>query len=266
MTSLQARDLKFGFDSRLIIDGIEIELVSGEVVALVGANGAGKTTLLQLLSRHLNPGSGMVSFDENNIVEWSRRTLSQRIALMPQFENRDSSLRVIDVVSLGRMPHCGWWLPMSLVDHQRVGEAIQAAGLDALRERKIDALSGGEWRRMILARSLAQDASVLLLDEPIAGLDLKYQVEVLDHVRRMTKQKNLVTVITLHDLNMAASFADRIAVLHQGRLIADGPTVDVLQPELIELAFGIAVEVIKHPTNGTPLVILCSNPRSAFAR
>jgi len=266
MTSLQARDLKFGFDSRLIIDGIEIELVSGEVVALVGANGAGKTTLLQLLSRHLNPGSGTVSFDENNILEWSRRTLSQRIALMPQFENRDSSLRVIDVVSLGRMPHCGWWLPMSLVDHQRVDEAIQAAGLDALRERKIDALSGGEWRRMILARSLAQDASVLLLDEPIAGLDLKYQVEVLDHVRRMTKQKNLVTVITLHDLNMAASFADRIAVLHQGRLIADGPTVDVLQPELIELAFGIAVEVIKHPTNGTPLVLLCSNPSSAFAR
>jgi len=266
MTTLRARDLKFGFDSRLIVDGLEIELVAGEVVALVGANGAGKTTLLELLSRHLNPRSGTISFEEKNIVELSRRTLSQRIALMPQLENRDSSLRVIDVVSLGRMPHCGWWLPMSLVDHQRVDEAIQAAGLDALRERKIDALSGGEWRRMILARSLAQDATVLLLDEPIAGLDLKYQVEVLDHVRRMTKQKNLVTVITLHDLNMAAAFADRIAVLHQGRLIADGPTVDVLRPELIELAFGIAVEVIKHPINGTPLVIMCSNPSSAFAR
>ncbi len=255
MTRLHVRDLQFGFDSRLIVDGLEIELVAGEVVALLGANGAGKTTLLQLLSRHLKPGSGTVSLDANDIATWSRRTLAQKIALMPQQENRDSSLRVMDVVSLGRMPHCGWWLPMSPIDHQRVDEAIEAAGLDALRERKIDALSGGEWRRMILARALAQDASVLLLDEPIAGLDLKYQVEVLEYVRQTTKQKSLVTVITLHDLNLAATFADRIAVLHQGRLIAVGPTVDVLRPELIELAFGIAVEVIKHPSNGTPLVV-----------
>ena len=262
-TKLQAKGLKFGYGSSLIIDEVEIDFCAGKILALLGANGAGKTTLLQLLSRHLKPISGTVSLNSSDVSGWSRRILAQRISLMPQLENREATLRVKDVVSLGRMPHCGWWLPMSTVDHKKIEEAIVATGLESLRERRIDELSGGEWRRMILARAIAQDASVLLLDEPITGLDLKFQVDVLEHVRRLTVEKGLVTVITLHDLNMAAMFADRIAILHQGRLIAIGSLTEVLRPELIQRAFGIEVEVIKHPVNGTPLVVTLNRPAAS---
>ena len=164
-------------------------------------------------------------------------------------------LTVLDVVSLGRMPHSGWWAPLSNTDISRVEAAIAATGLESLRERSILELSGGEWRRMILARAIAQDASVLILDEPIAGLDLKYQYEVLDQVRHLTKQNQLVTIVTLHDLNMAAMFADRVAILHDGKLLAIGKAEEVLTCDVIRQAFGVDVSVVKHPSLGTPLVI-----------
>ena len=255
MTHLVADKLKFRYTERLIIDGVSLDLRCGEVLVLLGANGAGKTTLLRLISRQIKLESGSVSLDECDVSNLSRRQLAQQIALMPQHENRSSMLTVLDVVSLGRMPYCGWWAPFSKQDASRVEDAITATGLEALRERSIMALSGGEWRRMILARAIAQDAVVLILDEPIAGLDLKYQYEVLDKVRYLTKQNQLVSIITLHDLNMAAMFADRVAMLHDGKLIAIGEAENVLTSELIRQAFGVEVSVVKHPTLGTPLII-----------
>ena len=255
MTHLVAGELKFRYTERLIIDGVSLDLHSGEVLVLLGANGAGKTTLLRLISRQIKLESGSVSLNECDVSNLSRRKLAQQIALMPQHENRSSMLTVLDVVSLGRMPHCGWWAPLSKQDESRVEDAITATGLETLRERSIMALSGGEWRRMILARAIAQDAVVLILDEPIAGLDLKYQYEVLDKVRYLTKQNQLVSIITLHDLNMAAMFADRVAMLHDGKLIAIGEAENVLTSELIRQAFGVEVSVVKHPTLGTPLII-----------
>jgi iron complex transport system ATP-binding protein len=225
------------------------------MLVLLGANGAGKTTLLRLIANQIKLQSGLISLDERDIAKLSRRKVSQQIALMPQQENRSSVLTVLEVVSLGRMPHRGWFLPLSHADLNRVDEAIQATGLESLRERSILELSGGEWRRMILARAIAQDASVLILDEPIAGLDLKYQIEVLNHVRQLTKQKQLVTVVTLHDLNMAAMFADRVAILHEGKLLAIGLVAEVLTSDFVRQAFGVEVIVVKHPELGTPLLI-----------
>jgi iron complex transport system ATP-binding protein len=255
VTHLVVEQAKFGYTQRLIIDGVSFELRAGETLVLLGANGAGKTTLLRLLANQIKLQSGRIAIDEINVTTLSRRELAQQIALMPQQENRSSMLTVTDVVSLGRMPHRGWFLPLSDADLKHVDEAIKATGLDALRERSILELSGGEWRRMILARAISQDASVLILDEPIAGLDLKYQLEVLHHVRQLTKQKQLVTVITLHDLNMAATFADRVAILHQGKLLAIGCVAEVLTSDLIRQAFGVDVIVVKHPELGTPLFI-----------
>lgn len=255
MTHIVVDQAKFGYTQQLIIDGVSFELHSGEMLVLLGANGAGKTTLLRLLANQIKLQSGRIAIDEIDVTTLSRRELAQQIALMPQQENRASMLTVMDVVSLGRMPHRGWFLPLTDADLKRVDEAIKAAGLDALRERSILELSGGEWRRMILARAIAQDAKVLILDEPIAGLDLKYQFEVLQHVRQLTKQKQLVTVVTLHDLNMAATFADRVAILHQGKLLAVGGVADVLTSDLIRQAFGVEVLVVKHPELGTPLLI-----------
>ena len=223
MTHLVVENAAFGYTQQLIIDGVSFDLRSGEMLVLLGANGAGKTTLLRLIANQLKLESGLISLDDRAIISLSKRKLAQQVALMPQQENRSSTLTVAEVVSLGRMPHCGWFLPLSQADHARVDSAIKATGLEALSDRSILELSGGEWRRMILARAIAQDASVLVLDEPIAGLDLKYQYEVLDNVRHLTKHNNLVTVVTLHDLNIAAMFADRIAILNKGKAARDWP-------------------------------------------
>jgi len=255
MTHVVVDQFKFGYTGKMVIDGISLDLKSGEVLVLLGANGAGKTTLLRLIARQIKLASGTMTLNECDVTKLSRRKLAQQIALMPQHENRTSTLTVLDVVSLGRMPHCGWFFPLSQIDQNRVRDAIAATGLESLRDRSILELSGGEWRRMILARAIAQDATVLILDEPIAGLDLKYQYQVLDQVRHLTKRNQLVTVVSLHDLNMAAMFADRVAILHDGKLLAIGPAQEVLTSERIRQAFGVDVSVVEHPSLKTPLII-----------
>ena len=255
MTQVVVDQFKFGYTGKMVIDGISLDLKSGEVLVLLGANGAGKTTLLRLIARQIKLASGTMTLNECDVTTLSRRKLAQQIALMPQHENRTSTLTVLDVVSLGRLPHCGWWAPLSQSDKSRVKDAIAATGLESLSDRSIQELSGGEWRRMILARAIAQDATVLILDEPIAGLDLKYQYEVLDQVRHLTKRNQLVTVVSLHDLNMAAMFADRVAILHDGKLLAIGRAKEVLTSQRIRQAFGVEVSVVEHPSLQAPLII-----------
>ena len=255
MTHLTTKDLTFSYANRMILDRISLEMKAGEVIVLLGANGAGKTTLLQSLCRQLQPQSGTISVADRNIQLFTRRSLAQSIAFMPQQENRQSELTVHDVVSLGRTPHCGWWMPLSNQDHLVIEDSLAATGMLEYRERLVTQLSGGEWRRMILARALAQNAPILLLDEPTAGLDLKYQFDVLDRVRRMAKERNLVVVVTLHDLNHAAMFGDRLALLADHKLIAMGTAKQVLTPTLIRQAFDVSVTVIDHPVHGTPFVV-----------
>ena len=260
MKSLEARELTFSYTHQRILDRISLELQPGEVMVLLGANGAGKTTLLQALCRQLQPDAGTVLIDKQDISQFARSKLAREIAFMPQHENRHSQLRVIDVVSLGRAPHCGWWLPLTGKDLEVVEQALNASGLCDLRTRRITELSGGEWRRMILARALAQQAHILLLDEPTAGLDLKYQIEVLTLVQRMAIESQMVVVLTLHDLHHASLFGDRLALLSDHGLSAIGTPKEVLQPHLIEQAFGVSVTVIPHPVYGTPLVVPLHRP------
>lgn len=255
MIPLAIRDVSFAYSNQAILERVSLELRAGEVLVLLGANGAGKTTLLQTLCRQLHPDSGVVLIQQEDIRKQSAKLLARQVALMPQQENRDSQLRVSDVVSLGRAPHAGWWMPLTAKDHAAVDKAMEMSGLLALRDRRITELSGGEWRRMILARALAQHASILLLDEPTAGLDLKYQLDVLTRVQAMARQCRLTVVLSLHDLNHASIFGDRLALMHDRSLLAVGTPKEVLQPKLIETAFGVPVTVIDHPVYGTPFVV-----------
>ena len=258
MSELTTNDLQFSYADRTIFERVSMHLKPGEMLALLGANGAGKTTLLKTLARQLKPTSGEIFLDTKPLSQLSRRGLAQQLAMMPQHENRDASLSVYDVVSLGRTPHCGWLMPLSKKDRAIIEDALNATGLNELRNRNINEVSGGEWRRMILARAIAQDASVLLLDEPTAGLDLKYQYECLERVQTLTHDRKLVTVLTLHDLNQAAMFGDRLALLANRELIAIGPPSQVLTTDLIRQAFSIDVAVMEHPMHGTPLVVPCN--------
>lgn len=262
MSDLSTHQLHFSYADRPVFEHVSMHLKPGEMLALLGANGAGKTTLLRTLARHLKPTSGEIFLDAKPLTKLSRRGLAQQLAMMPQHENRGASLSVYDVVSLGRTPHCGWLMPLNNNDRSIIDQALSSTGLTELQNRSVHEISGGEWRRMILARALAQDASVLLLDEPTSGLDLKYQHDCLERVRNLTHDRKLITVTTLHDLNQAAMFADRLALLANRELIAIGPPDQVLTTDLIRKAFSIEVAIMKHPMHGTPLVVPCSGTMS----
>jgi iron complex transport system ATP-binding protein len=203
----------------------------------------------------LRPLEGTVLLHERDIWQLPTGEIARRVALMPQTESRDWPLTVAESVLLGRAPHRGWLLPYTSDDRRIVETALQSTGLCELRDRPITELSGGEWRRMVLARALAQEARVLLLDEPTAGLDLKYQVEVLKLIRELATGQQLIAILTLHDLNHASLYGDRLAVISGHSLVALGTPEAVLTVECISRTFGVPVVVTKHPVYGTPLVV-----------
>ena len=256
MVQLIAKSVSFAYSAeRLALDSVSLEVRKGELLVLVGANGAGKSTLLRALSGQLNLSQGEVLLEGRSLKEWSRREASKMIALMPQFETTDSELSVRDIVRLGRAPHRGWLLPLSEEDEAAIDHALDAMCLEELSDRPASSLSGGQWRRMILARAIAQQASVLLLDEPTSGLDLKHQIESLQLLQRITRQQQATVVVSLHDLNLASLFADRIAIIASGRITAIGTSNEVLTVENLKQAFGISATLIKHPTSDLPMVL-----------
>ena len=258
MTSLKTQSLTFAFkneNENEIFRDVSLELVPGEILAILGGNGSGKTTLLRNLAGHLTPKSGCVFLDDRPLEQWSRREIAHRLTLMPQSELCETPLSVREMVRLGRTAQRGWFLPLTTEDEQAVDEALHATGMAELADRSITKLSGGQWRRAIFARSLAQDASILLLDEPTNGLDLKHQYDCLEQLQRLVKERQLIVILVLHDLNHAAMFADRIALLAEHKILAIGDCAEVLTAELVERAYDIRVTIVSHPVNGTPLVV-----------
>ncbi|XZE20653.1 ABC transporter ATP-binding protein [Pirellulaceae bacterium SH449] len=235
---LRIENLSVSFRKTVVFQNINMSLQRGEWVTLLGANGAGKTTLLRTILGHFRPISGNVHVQGQSINQLSRRKLAQLVALMPQFEQRGAGLTVHDVVALGRIPHRGWFLPLTREDYQMIQEAMEASCIWELRDQKVEELSGGEWRRMLLARSIAQNATLLLLDEPTAGLDLKYQVECLRHIRYLVDQRGTAVLVSLHDLNQASAFSDKVLILGNRGLLAFGKPSQVLRPEILRVAFG----------------------------
>lgn len=254
MSRLKLDKLSCGYPSRTVLQNVTLIAEPGKMLVLLGANGAGKTTLFRTISGQLSPLSGTIHLGQHQLSSLSHRERVREMAVMPQSESRDWPLSVEEAVRLGRAPHRGWLFPLTSNDYQIVEQALQRTSLIELRNRPISELSGGEWRRVILARALAQEAQVLVLDEPTAGLDLKYQQEVLHLIQSITHEQQLTTILSLHDLNLAALFADEIALLADGGLLAVGSPEEVLSEEFIEQTFGIDVRILEHPVYGTPLV------------
>ena len=251
--ALETHDLTCALGGRAVVQNVSLAARPGEVLVLIGPNGAGKTTLLRALGRVLRPTGGVALLGGRSVWQLAPRAVARHLALAPQAPG-DTPLTVEQLVALGRAPHRGWLLPLAPADRAVVEGALERAGVAHLRHRSAAALSGGEQRRVILARALAQEPRVLLLDEPTAALDLKYQVAVLDLARRLAHQDGLTVVLTLHDLNQAALVADQAALLAAGRLLALGPPAQVLTAELLAHAYDTPVAVGCHPVYGTPLV------------
>lgn len=255
MNSVHAKQITCGYNQRKVLESLSVSAAAGEVLVLLGPNGAGKTTLLRALARILRPMGGQVFLENQDVWKLTAESAAQRIALMPQSERRDWPLTVEESIQLGRAPHRGWYAPFTADDCRVVETALASTGLLELRRRPITELSGGEWRRMMFARALAQQANVLLLDEPTAGLDLKYQHEVLRLVRDLAIDRNLTVVVTLHDLNHATLYGSRLAIVAEQKIFAVGLARDVVTVETIRRVYGVNVTIVPHPVYGTPLVV-----------
>lgn len=237
------------------IDALDVAIPRGEVTALIGPNGSGKTTVLQMLARLLEPAAGTVYLDGRAISERSTREVAKRLAMLPQSASPPEGVTVRELVELGRYPHQGLIGRRGEEDEAKIAWALDAAGLSDLAHRGVEQLSGGERQRAWLAMALAQDAEILLLDEPTTYLDIRYQVETLSLVRSLNREHGITVVQVLHDLNQAAAYSDRIVLLSDGQIAAQGPPHKALDATVLEDVFGVPVTLTQHPVAGTPYVI-----------
>jgi iron complex transport system ATP-binding protein len=245
--------------ARPVLANISLEVRAGEMLALIGPNGSGKTTLLRVASGGLRQSAGSAMLDGRDLGALSARERARQIAVVPQAGPIPSGLFVREMVSLGRTPYSRLLLGPTLQDRQAVEWALAAAGVEDFAERFVDELSGGERQRVILARALAQQASVLLLDEPTANLDVHHQVAMLELVRGLSRERGLAVLTAVHDLQLAALYCDRVALLSGGQIVSQGAPEAVLTAPLLLEAFGQRVVLSAHPTHGVPLVALVPN-------
>lgn len=244
MTALVARAVEAGYGARRVLRGVDLTLNSGGLIALVGPNGAGKSTLLRALAGLIRPSAGAVLLDGVDVITLTHAALASRIAVVPQAFDTLFPFTVREIVGLGRSARLGWFGRPSAVDHEAVERAIADQDLAGLADRRVDALSGGERQRVVLAMALAQEARVLLLDEPTAHLDPAHQRSVLLRVGELARTRGVVAIAVLHDLNLAA-LAERVVVVNDGSVVADGPAVTALSPAVVARVFGDGLMVTR---------------------
>jgi iron complex transport system ATP-binding protein len=242
VTALVARSLAAGYGARAVLCDVDLTLAPGRLVALVGPNGAGKSTLLRALAGLLRPSAGSVTLDGVDVATLSRSALAARIAVVPQTFDTLFPFTVREIVALGRTSRLGLFTRPTRGDSAAVARAVTEQHLDALVDRRLDALSGGERQRVVLAMALAQEADVLLLDEPTAHLDPAHQIGTVRRAAELARTRGVIALAVLHDLNLAA-LADRVLVLDGGRIVADGAPEIALSAEVVARVFGPGLAV-----------------------
>ena len=259
--SVRFIDIACGYRSTPVLEGISLELESGVLAALIGPNGAGKTTLLHLASGTVRPTRGRVELDACDLATMPPRLRAQRIALLPQSLPIPFAFTVREFVALGRTPYLHPLWGEREPDHAAIDNALEITNTASFAHRSVLELSGGERQRVILALALAQEPELLLLDEPTANLDVAQQVAILELIRALNQRQGLTVLAAIHDLNLAALYFERLLVLDHGQLVAGGPPAKILTPALIHHVFGSPVQVVDHPSDPVPLVIL-GRPRA----
>lgn len=253
--TLQAEKLTLGYDDRTVVDDLTVSIPTGKVTMIVGANACGKSTLLRGLARLLKPKSGSVLLDGKSIHSVPTRQVATQLGLLPQTPVAPDGITVADLVGRGRYPHQGWFRQWSKEDDAAVAAALADTDTLELASRPVDELSGGQRQRVWIAMALAQETGILLLDEPTTFLDVSHQVEVLDLLTDLNHRTGTTIAIVLHDLNLAARYADHLIALKDGNIAASGTPDDVVDEDLMRDVFGMESRVVPDPVSGTPMIV-----------
>lgn len=257
---LKISDLHSGYANEDVIRGISFNLKESEFVSIIGPNGSGKTTLFRTICKIIPGYRGQLLYKDKELRTWSIRTLAREIAVVPQFillnPSISSGFNVREFIALGRTPYTRRFKPLSGRDYEMIDEAVRITECRHLQDRSVTELSGGELQRVFLAQALAQEPKLLLLDEPISHLDIGHQVEILQVLKRLNKERGLTIVVILHDLNVAADYSDRLILLDNGRIHSSGSPSEVLTYQNIETVYKTIVVVHDNPVTKKPHVLV----------
>ncbi|TFV67773.1 UNVERIFIED_ORG: ABC transporter ATP-binding protein [Bacillus sp. AZ43] len=252
---LAAEHVTLAYDERVVVRDLDLQLTEGSFTAIVGPNGCGKSTLLRALGRLMRPTGGQVLLDGRAIARIPTREVAKVLGLLPQAPVAPDGLTVAELVARGRHPHQSWLRQWSRDDEAVVAEALAWTDMAELGERPVDELSGGQRQRAWISMALAQGTDLLLLDEPTTYLDLSHQIDVLELVGRLHAERGRTVVVVLHDLNLAARYAQRLVAMKDGDLVAAGTPSEVLTEQLLADVFDLEARVVPDPVTGTPMVV-----------
>ena len=250
---LLARSLSGGYSGRPILNNVSLEALPGQVTSLIGANGCGKSTLLKTLARVLEPSDGEVLINEKNITSFTARNLAKHLSYLPQSPLAPEGMTVEQLVAQGRYPHRGIIGRLSKDDKAAISRALNATHLTQLRTMPVSQLSGGQRQRAWIAMTLAQEAPIMLLDEPTTYLDLKVQVDIMSVLREVAKEQQRAVIVVLHDLNLAAAFSDQLVMMKAGRLCYSGTPKEAFTADALAEVFGLDAHVSFDPVAGHPV-------------
>lgn len=252
---LEIQNLHVNYGATPILQGVDLAVQPGEVVAVIGPNGAGKTTLIRAIGGPLPIKAGKILVNNQDLATLSADRRARLLAVVPQARQLPAEFSVAETVLFGRTPYLNWIGSSGAHDQIAVEQAMELTQILPLANRRVGQLSGGEQQRVLLARAIAQDAPLLLLDEPITHLDLQHQTALLNLVRRLALEKKLAVLMVLHDLNLAGLYADQVVLMVAGKVFASGDPVEVITSENLAAIYRIPINVIPHPDYGTPLVL-----------
>ncbi|WP_308188273.1 ABC transporter ATP-binding protein [Nocardioides sp. R-C-SC26] len=255
VSRLRAERVTVGYGEKPVVSDLSLAIRDGAVTTIIGPNGCGKSTMLRTMARLLKPTEGQVMLDDEPITSVATRDIARRLALLPQTPVAPEGLRVRDLVARGRHPHQRWFSQWSQDDEGVVAAALAMTDTTDLADRALDQLSGGQRQRAWIAMTLAQDTDLMLLDEPTTYLDLAHQVEVLDLVSRLNRERSRTIVMVLHDLNLAARYSDVVVVMKAGQIVAQGDPAEVFTEPLLAEVFGLDADVLPDPRTGLPIIV-----------
>lgn len=256
MIELEMQNVSLGYNHQPVLKDINLRASPGELVGLIGPNGSGKSTIIKALSRVMHPYSGKILLDGQDIARIPRRELACLVGVVPQMPLLPSTFTAFEIVLMGRNPHLGLFQSEGQRDWAIAWQAMKETSTDALASRRVNELSGGEIQCLLMARVLAQTTRAILLDEPTANLDIGRQVEILDLIKTLCMESNLTVLAALHDLNLAAQYCNRLCLINEGHIHAEGTPAEVITDRNIREVYGAGNCVYSHPVNGLPTVLL----------